>query len=83
MQLRAEFFWRDPYKNEVDIIIDNKKPLPVEIKYGKTEAKGILAFMRKFKVDEGIIISKDKEEKQKSNKKIISVVPAYKYLLKV
>jgi hypothetical protein len=82
-QLNAEFFWRDPYKNEVDIVMVNEKLMPVEIKYGKIDdLKGILAFMRKFKVDEGFIISFDLEKKQNINNKIISVIPAFKFLLK-
>jgi len=37
--------------------------------------------MKKFKVDEGFIISPAKEETQKINRKSISVVPAFKFLL--
>jgi hypothetical protein len=80
-QSRAEFFWRDPYKHEVDIVLANEKLLPIEVKYGKIETKGLLAFMRKFKTDEGYIISPAKEEKIKIGEKTISVVPAYKFLL--
>ena len=80
-QLKAEFFWRDPYKNEIDIVLADKEPLPIEIKYGKIETKGVLAFMKKFNVNEGYIISKDKEETLKINSKIISVIPAFKFLL--
>lgn len=81
MQLKAEFFWRDPYKNEVDIILADKKPIPIEVKYGKIDSKGILAFMKKFKINKGCIISKDIEEKRNINGKIISVIPAFKFLL--
>ncbi|RLE42479.1 hypothetical protein DRJ19_04095, partial [Candidatus Woesearchaeota archaeon] len=81
-QLKAEFFWRDPYKNEVDIIIADKKILPIEIKYGKIDFGGLLKFMEKFKVNEGVVISLKKEEKKKINKKSIYIVPAFKFLLK-
>ncbi|MBI2499443.1 ATP-binding protein [Candidatus Woesearchaeota archaeon] len=82
-QLNAEFFWRDPYKNEVDIIMTkNKGIMPIEIKYGKIDFKGILAFMKKFKVDNGYILSSEKEEIKKFNEKIISIIPAFKFLLK-
>lgn len=81
-QLKAEFFWRDPYKNEVDIVLAEKSPLPVEIKYGKIETKGILAFMRKFNISEGIVITKNKEEKHNVNGLDILFVPAFKFLLK-
>ena len=81
-QLKAEFFWRDPYKNEVDIITKEKIPMPIEVKYGKIDFKGILAFMKKLKINKGCIISLNKEQKQKFDKKIISVIPAFKFFLK-
>jgi len=82
MQLKAEFFWRDPYKNEVDAVLVEKKPLPVEIKYGKIDTRGILAFMKKFNIKEGVIITRNKEEKHKANGSEISFIPAFKFLLK-
>src|SRR3989344_651036 len=82
MQLKAEFFWRDPYKNEVDAVLAGKNPLPVEIKYGKIDTHGILAFMKKFNIKEGVIITRNKEEKHKTNGSDISFVPAFKFLLK-
>ncbi|HCS48502.1 MAG TPA: hypothetical protein DIW61_09705 [Candidatus Aminicenantes bacterium] len=78
-QLNSEFFWRDPYKNEVDVILDGPSPLPIEIKYGKIETGGVRAFMKKFKVSEAIIISRDKEYVQDSRGQKISVVPAFKH----
>jgi len=81
-QLKAEFFWRDPYKNEVDVVMIEKKPMPIEIKYGKVDISGLLAFMRKFKVNEGYVISPDEEKTQKIDKKTIYIIPAFKFLLK-
>jgi predicted AAA+ superfamily ATPase len=81
-QLKAEFFWRDPYKNEVDIVSGDREPVPVEIKYGKIETRGLLAFMRKFRVRQGFIISRDKEQTLKRDEKTISVLPAHQFLLK-
>lgn len=81
-QLKAEFFWRDPYKNEVDIVLANKETTPIEVKYGRTDFKGLTAFMKKFKVKEGYVISPGREATQKINGKNISVVPAYKFLLR-
>jgi hypothetical protein len=80
-QLNAEFFWRDPYKNEVDVVLDGPAPRPVEIKYGKIEREGVLAFMKKFKVNEAVIISRDKEYVYDDHGQKISVIPAYKYFL--
>jgi len=80
-QLNAEFFWRDPYKNEVDVVLDGPSPLPIEIKYGKIETGGLDAFMRKFKVNEAVLISRDKEYVHDNHGQKISVIPAYKYFL--
>ena len=80
-QLKAEYFWRDPYKNEVDVIINNNKLIPIEIKYGKIEIKGLLAFMKKFKVKEGIIISPNQKKKVEHENKTIRIIPAFKFLL--
>lgn len=81
-QLKAEFFWRDPYKNEIDVIISNKRIQPIEIKFGRIDISGLLAFMKKFKTNKGLIISQRIEEKRKIDKKIISITPAFKFLLK-
>src|SRR3989338_814545 len=80
-QLNAEFFWRDPYKNEVDIVLAVDKIVPIEIKYGKIDTNGILAFMDKFNIKEGHIVSYEKEDKQKTNGKTILITPAFKFLL--
>jgi len=80
-QLKAEYFWRDPYKNEVDIIIPNEYPLPIELKYGKITTKSILTFMKKFNVKDGYIITHDKDSIKKFDNKTIHVIPVYKFLL--
>ncbi len=80
-QLKAEFFWRDPYKNEVDAVLWENKPVPVEIKYGKVSTNGVERFMRKFKVAEGYVLSRDTEEEMRRDGKTIHVIPAFKYLL--
>jgi len=82
LQLHAEYFWRDVYKNEVDIVLTNKKIVPIEIKSGnKREIKGLLRFMEKFDIKKGLIISLDKEEMIKQKGKTIEVIPASKFLL--
>jgi uncharacterized protein len=81
-QLKGEFFWRDPYKNEVDMILVEEKIVPIEIKYGRIDLGGLLSFMRKFKVNEGIIISSSEESIQKINDSTITITPAFKFLLK-
>jgi hypothetical protein len=82
-QLDAEFFWRDPYKNEVDIVkMEKEKLLPIEIKYGKIDLSGLSAFMDKFKVAEGYVITTDKEEVRKIEGKTVNLVPASQFLLR-
>ncbi len=81
-QLNTGFFWRDSYKNEVDVVVVDKKPTPVEIKYGKIDTMGLIAFMKKFKVTEGYIVSHEKEEQLKIEDFTINIVPAFKFLLR-
>ncbi len=78
-QLKAEFFWRDPYQNEVDIIqtSNKQKILPIEIKYGKIETKSLLSFLKKFNLTNGTIIT---YKEQKTENKKISTIPAYRFL---
>jgi len=81
-QLKADFFWRDPYKNEVDMILDEGKIIPVEVKYGEIkDIKGLLRFMDLFNIKKGFVISREQEKKQIYNGKEISIIPAWKWLL--
>lgn len=79
-QLKAEFFWRDPYKNEVDIVLGKRKPIPVEVKHGKVDTSGLQAFMNRFRVGKGYVVTPDREETRKVNGKTVFVVPAFKFL---
>ena len=81
IQINAEFFWKDSYKNEVDVIIFNKAIIPVEIKYGKIETNGLEKFMEKFHIEKGYIMSYEDEEIINKNNIIIKVIPAFKYFL--
>ncbi len=75
-QLKGEFFWRDSYKNEVDIIKkDNSEIIPYEIKYSGKESKSLRLFMKKQKIENGFIISYDKE----ADHGTVKVIPFYKY----
>ena len=77
----AEFFWRDAYKNEVDMVLGKKVAIPVEVKYGKIDVHGLLSFMSKFNVDRGYVLSYADEQIIRSGRRIIKVVPAFKALL--
>lgn len=79
--LKAEFFWRDQYKNEVDVVLAAAGPLPVEIKSGKIGTKGITEFMRKFGVEKGIILTLSEEGEVKEKAGTIKIMPAWKWLL--
>jgi len=82
LQLHAEFFWRDTYKNEVDIVLVNDKILPIEIKSGKKiDTRSLFLFMKKFKTKKGFIISLNHKETIKIKEKTIEAIPAWKFLL--
>lgn len=83
--LNAKFFWRTPQKYEVDMVVKNKTILPIEVKYtnnvGKKDLKGLLKFMDKFNVNNGVVISKDLKQEKRVGKKKISIIPAWLFLL--
>ncbi len=76
-ELNAEYFWRDTYKNEVDIILTNDGIVPIEVKVSNIESKPLKIFMDKYKIKKGIIITYDNENKFDK----INVIPFYKFLL--
>lgn len=83
MNLDAEFFWRDAYKNEVDVIkIEKENVIPIEIKYGKIEVNPLKLFMKKFKVKKGMILSYETKDMIKWNESEIEIIPFYEYALK-
>lgn len=84
LQLNAEFFYRDPQKNEVDIIIYDllkKKISPIEVKYGKVELDGLKRFMSRFNTQEGVVISYNKKNEITTDLKKIHIIPFYVFLL--
>lgn len=82
LQLDAEYFWRDSYKHEVDIVkLVNQKILPIEIKLSKIDDKAMKIFMKKFNVDEGLILTYEKKEDVKIDGRKIKILPFYEYLL--
>ena len=83
LQTGANFFWRDAYKNEVDIVLnENNKILPIEVKYGEIkDINGLLRFMDNFKIKDGVIVSLDLEKSINKGDRNIKIIPAYKFLL--
>src|SRR3989338_6946634 len=79
LQLNADFFWRDAYKNEVDLV--QTQPLrAIEIKSGEVKEKDLSSmrvFIKKFKPEKSIVISYDKKMRIGN----IEVIPFYEYLL--
>jgi len=80
-QLKAEYFWRDSYKHEVDVVIADEKVVPIEINAGKIETKGLVTFMEKFGVDKGYIVTPDREERLEMKGKLIEVGRGFKFLM--
>ena len=81
-QTDVDFFWRDDYKNEVDAVFVGKNTIPLEIKYGKIDIKGIIRFLKANNLKEGYIISyKEERDIKEKGKPIIHVIPAWKFLL--
>lgn len=81
-QLRAEFFWRDPLKHEVDAVLGGRRPTPIEVKWGKVDTGGVEAFMRKYRVGEGYVITRTLEETRHRDGGVIRLVPAHKFFLR-
>ncbi len=79
------FYWRE--REEVDFVLDINSLLPVEVKYRNTilprDLKGIIKFMTKYGIREGIVVSKDLLQKREQDDKILWLIPAWLLLLMV
>jgi len=92
-EIQNKFFWRDPFKNEVDIITSkNNLIIPIEVKYknnvGMKDIKGLLKFCDVFKCKKAIVITKNLLKKHdiklKNGMKLkINYIPAYLFLLEI
>ncbi|MDO8459804.1 MAG: ATP-binding protein [Nanoarchaeota archaeon] len=79
-QLQGEFFWRDTFKNEIDLVLQNPV-IGMEIKSGEIKEKDLVPlqkFSEKFNPKYKIIISYNLESKING----VDIVPFYKYLLR-
>ncbi len=80
MAADAKFFWRDKYKDEVDIILQNGKELtPIEVKYRNkpSQNKGLHKFCKEYGCREAIVVTKDMSEKKGE----VKFVPVHEFLL--
>lgn len=80
-----DLFWRDKHKNEVDLVIKGKKPIPVEVKYKtnltKNDTKGLLKFMKDFNADRSFLITKNVIKRVVKDKKTVIYIPAWLFAL--
>jgi len=79
-ELDARFFWRDAYKNEIDMVLvaEDREIIPLEIKTADIDLKSMNYFMSKYKASKGMIITLDKEQRRQS----VQIIPFYKYIFK-
>ncbi len=81
----GELFWRDKNKNEVDVVIKDKKLIPIEVKFkniiNSADLKGLIRFMDEFNLKLGYVITKNKFGEEKVRNKKIIYVPAWLFLL--
>jgi len=80
------FFFRTTLKKDVDFIkIDNNKIIPIELKYKERirndDLNGLIYFLDKFKLDEGILLTKVLKKKEIINNKKIAFIPFIEFLL--
>ena len=80
-QLDAQFFYRDAYKNEVDIVLagEQKDIMPVEVKTGDVDLKGLRVFMQKNGLEQAVVVTIDKSGQRDG----VTLVPFWKYLKNV
>lgn len=93
LEARSDFFYRDNYKNEVDIIVPldapaaGKQPrlVPVEVKFSDAvklkDLSPIQLFMKRNKVKNSIIITKNTEKEVVSNELRIHFIPGWRFAL--
>lgn len=80
----AKYFWRNVFKDEVDIVFHkNEKLIPIEIKYRNEprQNEGLEKFCKKYNCKEAILVTKD-IRKNTSEFANVQWIPAYEFLLK-
>jgi len=79
-KMKATAFWKNG--GEVDII---KNGFPVEVKYQKniqaSDFSSLKEFMKKFKVEKGMMLTKNEERAVKMKEGKVHMVPFWKWLL--
>lgn len=75
------YYWKDKY--EVDFILINKEPIPIEVKYKNKpyDIRGLIEFIKKFDTNKAIVITKDTFKKELMEGKQVLFIPAWIFLL--
>ena len=64
----GDFFWRDRQKNEVDVVLENKALLPIEVRFQSqitsSDFKGLMKCMEEFGLEKGMLATRDVFEKR-------------------
>ena len=77
MKLNAEYYYRNGF--EIDFVRkDGQEILPIEVKWGKPDEVQLKAFMEKFSISSGILVTRDVFRDERSG---IRLVPLWKFLL--
>jgi uncharacterized protein len=83
--VHARFFWKGVQNGEVDIVLDTKPLVPIEVKYQAnvttTDAKNVVNFCERNKLKKGMIITKQALDSMKIKGIDILFVPAWVFLL--
>ena len=75
-------FWRSPQKEEVDIVLEGKALLPIEVKYRNDASSGsIITFMKKHRLKNGIVVTKDVFDRKRIDGREVLFIPAWLFLL--
>lgn len=79
IESNAKNYYRN--KCEIDIILKFKKIIPIEIKFGEIETKGIRKFLEEFAIKKAIILTKDVFDRVVFDKKEIIITPLWIFSL--
>ncbi len=76
----AKNYYRN--KSEIDVIIKKEgKIIPIEVKYGEIDEKGIMNFLKEFSLGYGIILTREIFRERKSEDKLIRCVPLWVFAI--
>ncbi len=88
IESNARFFWRSPFKDEIDFVLEGYGGAgicPVEVKYSNNatvkDARAIVKFCRKYKASLGIVLTKELEDTAYVDGIKILFIPIRKFLL--